>query len=625
MAVYKIFACTFFLVIILWQGGFSDISWYFSGLFATISLLFSSCFFKIPKFYLLAISLFLLSSVTAALSSAYGDITGVIKTCVFVMLFLLLLPIKNAESNAGAKKSAKNIKNIKKINLDTEKLILLSGLIVSILGILAFCQILPLQGNVLNNRLYGIFQYANATGIFIAITAFFTRFSPNKAKYTVLMETALILTQSIGSIGTYLIFSVLWSVLKKDKNSAIYLFSFSLSACLAVLIFITVSFTQLPFISVIFPLVYFLLAPKTEKLFAKIWGNKIFLPTGLLLVALFGVSLLLVRKMQPLATFVERLVHISDGFRMLSAHPLGLGGNAWKEHIHEFQTQWYIAKIPHSSLIQLGFLAGFLGIFVVVVALVYFLKTSIKNKNTNHYFFASLMILFHSLQDITFSFVSIVFLFLLCLANSEFFTGDFPNLLFLEKGESGVRGEAPSSWGQRPHTPITIFRKRVGFRKLLTAVTAENTNEKAIFANKSKIWLVKLLYVIPCALFVTFLIPEAMKNRANYLANTGNFPASLSLLENTLTTTGEILLLRMKYAVACEDYDAFDRAFDKMRVNNAQSYYYKTIKHIKLEEYDQATESALKCMEKAPYWQEAHDLYAEIEKANSENSETKTD
>jgi len=189
---------TAFILITLWQGGFTDTAWCLAGVFFSAILLFK--FNKFPpknaSFLLLGAVIFYIVSVVLNGSHAEGWM-GVLKIIVVVLWLLVLLNIRT----------------------DTEQLAFWSGLLVAVTGILAFLGVLPIPGAATAGRLFGIFQYANATGIFLAVCAFLTRYNNKRRHWALVMEAALLLTQSAGSILVYLIgLGYIWITKSKEKN-----------------------------------------------------------------------------------------------------------------------------------------------------------------------------------------------------------------------------------------------------------------------------------------------------------------------------------------------------------------------------------------------------------------------
>ncbi|MCL1903362.1 MAG: hypothetical protein FWF94_02970 [Oscillospiraceae bacterium] len=332
------FITAFFSVTTLWQGGFSDIAWFFCGGVISVMLIFK--FRTAPSKAVLRlfcglVCTFVISTLFNG-ARAEGWI-GVIKLVIAFLWFLLVL----------------------NINTDVDSIVFFAGQIVAGTGFLALYGLLPLRGMVENGRVYGVFQYANATGIFLAVCAFLTRLSWRKKTrdWAFLMEIALIMTQSVGAIAVYALGWIVYGISKKAFKQT--------AAGVVVALF-----------------------------------------------ALIGVISL--RGLQPFATFGERVVHITDGIGTILHNPLGIGPGAWAFYFREYQTRDYIAAIPHCGYIQIGLAGGFLALAAVVFLIIFWLRKQTFGKYT----IAAIMILLHAAADISFSFLAIIMLLFLCIGAS---------------------------------------------------------------------------------------------------------------------------------------------------------------------------------------------------------------
>ncbi|MCL1832559.1 MAG: hypothetical protein FWG45_06600 [Oscillospiraceae bacterium] len=239
-----------------------------------------------------------------------------------------------------------------------------AGLIVAVTGIAGF--VLPVDGLVENGRLYGVFQYANAAGVFLAVCAFLTRLTEGRRRHAAwVMEAALLLTQSVGAVAVYVLGWAVYALFIQRVKAE---------------------------------------RPRKRSLYL-IWG-------GMAAVTLGGLFIL--RGFRPFSTFAERLTHIKDGATVIAANPFGIGAGAWELQYRAYQSSDYMAAIPHCGYVQIGLAGGFAALLITFALIGYWLWR-VKRASVNRYTIAALMILVHAAQDITFSFAAIVFLLLMCI------------------------------------------------------------------------------------------------------------------------------------------------------------------------------------------------------------------
>jgi len=452
---------------------------------------------------------------------------GVMKLAVVIIWFLLVLSI----------------------NPETESVAFYAGLTVAVIGLLNFGGWLPLPGTTVNWRLYGIFQYANATGVFLAVCAFLTRLSNKRKTWAVVMETALILTQSVGGLGVYVIGWIIYKIINKKININFHLCGFILSAIMAAGMIALVRFTPLPWLAPLIPAAYVAARKPVRKILDRVSKIKFLTVGTVALVGAAGLGLLILRKFRPLATFAERIIQITDGFNAMLRHPLGIGPGAWAFSAREFQSADYNAVIPHCGYIDIGLSGGFVALICAVILIGYWLYR--QGHAWNGYTVAAVMILIHAAQDISFSFLSIFMLLLLCVRSSL--------------GERGYKAP-PKSLG-------------------------------VIFAAAAV-----------CCLLM--FIPETVKNRAAWLANDKNYSEAIIKLEQGFTLPGDTRasLLRMNYALQSGNFDALDRAFGGIKAPNAEALYLKAVASAEQSDYAQAAEFAMSCIDKSPYWEEGYKL-----------------
>ena len=111
---------------------------------------------------------------------------------------------------------------------------------------------------------------------------------------------------------------------------------------------------------------------------------------------------------RPFATYVERLIQISDGFRTIRHNPFGIGAGAWGLEFQARQSAFYDAVVLHGSFTAIGVAAGFSALLCCLGLAWYALKTPFSK-----YKAALCMILIHSLFDFSLSFFAVTAL--LCM------------------------------------------------------------------------------------------------------------------------------------------------------------------------------------------------------------------
>lgn len=209
-------------------------------------------------------------------------------------------------------------------------------------------------------RLRFPFDYPNACGIYFAVCYFSAEKSGSKfirkAKHLFLLS--LLLTQSVGSIGIFVLALIYELIINKEYKKLI-----SMAVILSVLLFF---------------------------LRERVW--------------------------ESMGTFLERLLHIYDGVLCIADNPIfGIGAGWWEIAKQYYQTGFYTANTIHSSIIQIGVNSGIIGILLFFAAVSFEIRYCFKTgKNA----IVPIMILVHSIFDFTLSFLGIN-IFLLLMFDTE--------------------------------------------------------------------------------------------------------------------------------------------------------------------------------------------------------------
>ncbi len=205
------------------------------------------------------------------------------------------------------------------------------------------------------------FDYSNVCGIYFAVMYFLS--SKNASRFLrgcrFVFLTALILTQSVGAVGLF----VLVMVYELTRN---------------------------------------------KKYIPLILGAVAFAVLGVVLKG---------RIIQSMGTFLERLLHIRDGLVCIARNPItGIGAGWWEIAKQYYQTGFYEAKVIHSSVITIGVNSGIIGLgLFLTVCILEFRKAFIQRKNV----LLPIVILIHALLDFSLSFFTVSILILLLIPDFE--------------------------------------------------------------------------------------------------------------------------------------------------------------------------------------------------------------
>lgn len=293
--------------------------------------------------------------------------------------------------------------------------VLIGSGIFSVAAILAFCHVLPLTGAVISNRLQFTFQYANAAGSWFAAAALLAWDWENirVKRFTISMITALFLTRSVGAIGLYVCLQAvrLW-IRRKDKiwHSAVILHG--AAAGFAFLFYMLSGWAAVMLLILLGVIVWC-----QEKLMPAMCRLRLYWPF-LLLGAAGGAAVVFTQRVASSArTFIERLIQILDGSRVIAANPLfGVGAGNWEDIYPFYQSAQYNSTVVHSSIIQIGVDAG---IFAILLAAVFFAVSWKRGKRTLPENLALILLAVHSVFDFTMQFFPIVALLLALLFADE--------------------------------------------------------------------------------------------------------------------------------------------------------------------------------------------------------------
>jgi hypothetical protein len=384
------------IFITILQGGFSDAVWSLCGIIVILFLLFRAK--KIPPKPVLILIL-LLTAVYVVSAVVHGlPFEALAVICRVMVASLLLFAFYNIET-------------------DITEAVFITGMVVAVIGFATLCELFHWDGAVVSNRLQSVFQYANAAGFFIGIAAFLTRTDTKHSSYAPFLETALILTQSVGALIVYGAGWAIYLLKNKDIRFQSVLCGFAVSAFAAGTMYVILLFS--PQLGLLPPILLLVFRKKLLSWIDTMAQQRWFGILGGGTCLLAASSVIFIRGFRPIATYLERLIHIWDGFGIISREPLGIGPGAWQFELFAHQSSLYSVARIHSEYIAVGVDAGFFAVIVLLLSVLYWMK----NKQWSGKAVCVIMILLAAAMDIPFSFLSItlvaMWLIALTLPKSE--------------------------------------------------------------------------------------------------------------------------------------------------------------------------------------------------------------
>ncbi|MCL1807951.1 MAG: O-antigen ligase family protein [Oscillospiraceae bacterium] len=378
----------------LLQGGFPDAVWALCGVLALIFLLAKAK--KTPRLpvLLLMLSFLAVYLISAAVHGWPYESLAVL--CKVTVAFLLFWAFINMETDAA-------------------QTLFAAGMAVALIGYAAFCGLLPWNGAVVSQRLQSVFEYANSAALFLGAAAFMTRNDPKRAAYAPFLETALLLTQSVGAIAVYAAGWGLRLLTHKETKAAPLFCGAGFSLLAAGSVYALVYVAGVPFLGALPPLLLLVFRKQIKRLSDTLAARKWVLFTGVGSCIMLPVMVFYSRGLRPLATAGERLTHMSDGLRVMTDNPLGIGPGRWAFESYALQSSDYTVTKIHSEIVSIGVDAGFLA----VAAALLLLGIWLKGRAWDAHSICVVMILLGAAMDIPFSFCSIVFITALLSAKTS--------------------------------------------------------------------------------------------------------------------------------------------------------------------------------------------------------------
>lgn len=320
-----------------------------------------------------------------------------------------------------------------------------SGFVIIGYSILAFLQITPLEGAVVNERLGGVFQYPNTFGIVAAF--FFMMYLIVVVKnnlsekmfvfYTipaVLYSVGLFLSESRGAMIVLLIVGIGILFFLSVKEQVKYIITTILTGIIGIITYLIInpekgilSLVVLFLATAVHVLIMFALEKYSAKFEFKFLKQSYVPIAAVVLFVLAVLDLLFKGLFYKLLnqvfhisfsfdTFFERFMIWKDALKAAGEAPiLGYGGDSWRVIFTQFQSYPYQTNNLHNGYLEWLIGAGLIGLIIFFVVMAYFI---IKVKKTKKLLvLAPLAVIFlHSLIDFNFSYGTVWLLIFWMLA-----------------------------------------------------------------------------------------------------------------------------------------------------------------------------------------------------------------
>ena len=425
------------------------------------------------------------------------------------------------------------------MDADVRETAFVAGMVVAAIGFAAFCGVLSWPGAVASRRLQSVFQYSNAAGLYLGVAAFLTRRHPKRSPYAIFLETALVLTQSTGALLVYAAGWAIYILKNREVRVAPVVLSLAASFLSAGIIYAIVYYLAVPQLAILIPAALIAFRNKLSNLLQKAPDTKWALFAGCAGGLAAVAAMLITRGLRPLGTYLERLIQISDGAAVIARYPLGIGPGAWQFFYRAHQSAPYEATVLHCGYIGAGVDAGFLAVIAIVLFALYWLR----RQSWDDKCVCVLIVLLHVFMDISFSFLSIVLITAMLISDT-----------------------LPKKPGAKP-VPLP-------FRGLL---------------------------VIPLALLTVVFASSAVKNSAEWAADSGDATAAALLERRLVHNDTGAFLMQMRVGLQTGDHGGLDHAFASMAAPNAEANAIKARSLIERGSYTRAAEYSLAAAELSPH------------------------
>ena len=512
------------VLISLFQGGFAESIWALVGILASIVLFFKSRNrFATP---VLVFAAMLIAVYAVALIYHGLSFEALASMNRLLVIILLLFAFCN-------------------MDFDIYDMLFVTGLVVAAIGFAAFSTIVPWQGAVVSRRLQSVFQYANATGLFLGVAAFMTHQQEKRKSYAIVLEAAMLLTQSVGAIVIYIAGWIIYALKnKKETQFRYFLCSFAVSLFSAALAFALVYYVNIPFLGILPPALAFVFRKKIKHMIDAVCQRKFVIWAGIGVSPVLIIVLFFTRGLRPIATYLERLIQIADGVGVMLRYPLGLGPGSWRFFYPEYQSAPYSVSKIHNEYIALGVNAGFFVLVPIVLLLIYWFK----HQKWDDKSICLAIILVHAFMDIPFSFLLLLVIAIMLLVDT------------LPQSETAIK----------PLTQIHLT------------------------------W--RFIFVIPLALSLLVLVQTVIINQAAWRAEDGELQVAAEMLDSRpIQQDNEAVLTQMALHLSLGQHEQVESVFVTLSRPNAMAYYIRALSFLARADYYEAISKTFISLELSPH------------------------
>lgn len=299
------------------------------------------------------------------------------------------------------------------------------GVASALVGLLFLSGLGALEGTVNAERLQFPFQYANAAGVWYAVSAVLALGSESARlrKGALFLLAALLFTQSAGACllfaGAFVVLCVHWwrmGAYHRVTQAALLMACAAGVFALCYVLGMSWSFVgaAVAFAGSSFAMQKLGRAKNARKSAVTVCAV---LAIGVL--ACVGVVVQTGRFAQAGRTFVERLVQMKDAFGLVVAHPVfGIGPDGWRFAYPYVQSAQYTATSVHCSYLQIALDTGVVGLLLFVAAVVIGVKRAVVHRDIP-VVCALLIVVLHGAIDLDFQFSALLVLLALLLMGRQ--------------------------------------------------------------------------------------------------------------------------------------------------------------------------------------------------------------
>lgn len=299
------------------------------------------------------------------------------------------------------------------------------GVVSALVGLLFLSGLGALEGTVNAERLQFPFQYANAAGVWYAVSAVLALGSESVRlrKAALFLLVALLFTQSAGACllfaGAFVVLCVHWWRMGAYHRVTEVALLMACAAGVFALCFVMGMNWSFLGAAVAFAGSSFAVQKLGRAKNARKIAVAVCAVLAIGVLACVGVVVQTGRFAQAGQTFVERLVQIKDAFGLLVAHPIfGIGPDGWRFAYPYVQSAQYTATSVHCSYLQIALDTGVVGLLLFVAAVVIGVKRAVAHRDIP-VVCALLIVVLHGVIDIDVQFSALLVLMALLLMGRQ--------------------------------------------------------------------------------------------------------------------------------------------------------------------------------------------------------------